>query len=374
MTTIQASYWQDLSDGRAIRLWLHAVAALVFAMVLVGGATRLTESGLSITEWQLVTGVLPPLSETQWQADFEKYQAIPQYRQLNTGMSLADFKTIYRWEWAHRLIGRVIGVVFVAPLLWFLWRGLIPPGRRAGLWTIFGLGALQGAIGWWMVASGLADRVEVSQYRLATHLLLACLIYVALIWTGSRWHAERVGVVFAQPHNDQPVVIRGGATGLLVFILLQIYLGALVAGLRAGHAYNTWPLIDGSLVPQGSRLFFDMPLWRNFFENPLTAQFDHRMLGYVICLLALLHLLNVVRLTRQRAVRADAVLLAASVIVQAALGVFTLLSVAALPLAVLHQAMAMVTLTFAVIHAARVMPRKAVSTRMALSSPSEETA
>jgi heme a synthase len=374
MTTIQASYWQDSSDGRAIRLWLHAVAALVFAMVLVGGATRLTESGLSITEWQLVTGVLPPLSETQWQADFEKYQAIPQYRQLNTGMSLADFKTIYRWEWAHRLIGRVIGVVFVAPLLWFLWRGLIPPGRRAGLWTIFGLGALQGAIGWWMVASGLADRVEVSQYRLATHLLLACLIYVALIWTGSRWHAERVGVVFAQPHNDQPVVIRGGATGLLIFILLQIYLGALVAGLRAGHAYNTWPLIDGSLVPQGSRLFFDMPLWRNFFENPLTAQFDHRMLGYVICLLALLHLLNVVRLTRQRAVRADAVLLAASVIVQAALGVFTLLSVAALPLAVLHQAMAMVTLTFAVIHAARVMPRKAVSTRMALSSPSEETA
>jgi len=374
MTTIQASYWQDSSDGRAIRLWLHAVAALVFAMVLVGGATRLTESGLSITEWQLVTGVLPPLSETQWQADFEKYQAIPHYRQLNTGMSLADFKTIYRWEWAHRLIGRVIGVVFVAPLLWFLWRGLIPPGRRAGLWTIFGLGALQGAIGWWMVASGLADRVEVSQYRLATHLLLACLIYVALIWTGSRWHAERVGVVFAQPHNDQPVVIRGGATGLLVFILLQIYLGALVAGLRAGHAYNTWPLIDGSLVPQGSRLFFDMPLWRNFFENPLTAQFDHRMLGYVICLLALLHLLNVVRLTRQRAVRADAVLLAASVIVQAALGVFTLLSVAALPLAVLHQAMAMVTLTFAVIHAARVMPRKAVSTRMALSSPSEETA
>jgi heme a synthase len=374
MTTIQASYWQDSSDGRAIRLWLHVVAALVFAMVLVGGATRLTESGLSITEWQPVTGVLPPLSETQWQADFEKYQAIPQYRQLNTGMSLADFKTIYRWEWAHRLIGRVIGVVFVAPLLWFLWRGLIPPGRRAGLWTIFGLGALQGAIGWWMVASGLADRVEVSQYRLATHLLLACLIYVALIWTGSRWHAERVGGVFAQPHNDQPVVIRGCATGLLIFILLQIYLGALVAGLRAGHAYNTWPLIDGSLVPQGSRLFFDMPLWRNFFENPLTAQFDHRMLGYVICLLALLHLLNVVRLTRQRPVRTDAVLLAASVIVQAALGVFTLLSVAALPLALLHQAMAMVTLTFAVIHAARVTPRKAVSTRMALSSPSEETA
>ena len=164
---------------RAIRLWLYAVAALVFVMVLVGGATRLTESGLSITEWRPVMGTLPPLGETEWQAEFEKYQAIPQYRELNRGMSLDQFKTIYWWEWVHRLIGRLIGVAFLLPFLWFLGRGWVAPRLQPRLWFIFGLGALQGAVGWWMVASGLADRVEVSQYRLATHLVLACAIYVA---------------------------------------------------------------------------------------------------------------------------------------------------------------------------------------------------
>src|SRR5215475_14272595 len=172
--------------SRAMRLWLYAVAALVLVMVLVGGATRLTESGLSITEWRPVAGALPPLSEGQWQAEFQKYQAIPQYRELNRGMSLAEFKTIFWWEWTHRLLGRLIGVAFLLPFLWFLWRGWITSELRPRLWFIFGLGALQGAVGWWMVASGLADRVEVSQYRLATHLLLACLIYVALIWTAQR--------------------------------------------------------------------------------------------------------------------------------------------------------------------------------------------
>ena len=162
------------------------MAALVLAMVLVGGATRLTESGLSITEWRPVMGTLPPLGEAQWQAEFEKYQAIPQYHALNQGMSLDAFKTIYWWEWTHRLIGRVIGAAFLLPFLWFLWRGWVGPGLRGRLWFIFGLGALQGAVGWWMVASGLADRIEVSQYRLATHLVLACVIYVALIWTAQR--------------------------------------------------------------------------------------------------------------------------------------------------------------------------------------------
>src|SRR5271169_2416361 len=162
------------AHARAIRLWLYAVAALVFVMVLVGGATRLTESGLSITEWRPVMGTLPPLGETEWQAEFEKYQAIPQYRELNRGMSLDQFKTIYWWEWVHRLIGRLVGVAFLLPFLWFLGRGWVAPRLQPRLWLIFGLGALQGAVGWWMVASGLADRVEVSQYRLATHLVLAC--------------------------------------------------------------------------------------------------------------------------------------------------------------------------------------------------------
>jgi heme a synthase len=160
----------------AIRVWLLAVAAMIFAMVLVGGATRLTESGLSITEWQPVTGTIPPLSETAWQAEFEKYKAIPQYQQMNRGMSLAEFKTIFWWEWAHRLLGRLIGAAFLLPFLWFLWRGRVEPGLRSRLWAIFGLGALQGAVGWWMVASGLAERTEVSQYRLAFHLTLVCVI------------------------------------------------------------------------------------------------------------------------------------------------------------------------------------------------------
>jgi heme A synthase len=225
---------------RVMRIWLWSIAALIFAMVLVGGATRLTESGLSITEWQPVTGTLPPLSDAAWTAAFEKYKAIPQYQQVNRGMSLAEFKTIFWWEWAHRLLGRLIGAAFLLPFLWFLWRGWVEPGLRGRLWLIFGLGALQGAVGWWMVASGLAERVEVSQYRLAFHLTLACLIYVAVLGT-----AERLS-------GGAPVAVntrlRATAAGLVVLVLAQIYLGALVAGLRAGLVYNTWPTIDGALV------------------------------------------------------------------------------------------------------------------------------
>jgi cytochrome c oxidase assembly protein subunit 15 len=362
-TTIQASHRRELDNARLIRLWLYAVAALVFAMVLVGGATRLTESGLSITEWQPVMGVVPPLNNAQWHAEFEKYQAIPQYRQLNSGMSLAAFQTIYWWEWTHRLIGRVIGFAFALPFAWFLWRGWIPQGRQPVLWVILGLGALQGVIGWWMVASGLADRVEVSQYRLAAHLILACLIYAAVLWTVSRWEDERPTLSLAHAtKTDRWIFVRGGAVGLLVLVMLQIYLGALVAGLRAGYAYNTWPFIDGALVPQSARLFFDVPFWRNFFENPLTVQFDHRVLGYAIWFLALFHLFNVATMTKASMIKAGPLLtgaafLAMAVTVQAALGIWTLLAVVPLPLALMHQAMAMVTLTFAVIHAARVTPR-----------------
>jgi len=360
MTAIQASYREELEHARAIRLWLFTVAALVFAMVLVGGATRLTESGLSITEWQPLTGTMPPLNEAQWQSEFEKYRVIPQYRQLNAGMSLADFKTIYWWEWAHRLIGRIIGVVFFVPLIWFLWRGWIPRSRRAGLWIILALGALQGAIGWWMVASGLVGRVEVSQYRLATHLILACLIYVALLWTGTRWQDEAEESVSGKlDQATPPIGIRAGAIGLLVLLLAQIYLGALVAGLRAGHAYNTWPLIDGGVVPYSSRLLFEIPLWRNFFENPVTVQFDHRMLGYAVGLIALVHLFNVATLVKSGPVFAGAVLVAVAVIVQVALGIWTLLTVAALPIALFHQGAGMLALTLAIIHAATTVSAKA---------------
>jgi cytochrome c oxidase assembly protein subunit 15 len=340
-------------NRRAIRMWLLAVAALVFAMVVVGGATRVTESGLSITEWQPVSGALPPLSETEWQAQFDKYKAIPQYQALNSGMSLDAFKTIFWWEWAHRLLGRVIGAAFLLPLLWFLARGAIAPHLRARLWTIFGLGAFQGAVGWWMVASGLAGRIEVSQYRLAFHLTLAGLIYVALLWT-ALGVAPRTG-------PTAPARVRSSAKVLLALALLQIYLGALVAGLRAGLIYNTWPLIDGGLVPAASQLLFNEPWWRNFFENPLTVQFDHRLVAYALLAGALLHAVDAGRSLPGGAARRGALTLAAAVTLQATLGILTLLAQAPLALALMHQSMAMIVLTAAVVHVQRVAAAESIS-------------
>jgi cytochrome c oxidase assembly protein subunit 15 len=337
---------------RAIRAWLLAVAALIFATVVVGGATRLTESGLSIVEWKPVTGMLPPLAAADWEAEFEKYKAIPQYQQLNRGMTLAEFKVIYWWEWTHRLLGRVIGAAFLLPFLWFLWRGFVEPGLRGRLWTIFGLGALQGAAGWWMVASGLADRLSVSQYRLAFHLTLACIIFAATLWTAQR--------LLPQASGGQPLRLRAGAIGLVVVVLCQIYLGALVAGLRAGLIYNTWPLIDGSLVPDPARLFVQEPWWRNFFENALTVQFVHRTMAYVLWVAALAHAFDVVRTARNGPTVTGALLLAASVTVQATLGILTLLYEAPIGLALLHQAMAVAVLAVAVVHAERLAARPGV--------------
>ena len=329
---------------RAVRLWLYAVAALIFVMVLVGGATRLTESGLSIVEWQPVTGALPPLSEAAWQTEFEKYKTIPQYRELNRGMSLAEFKTIYWWEWTHRFMGRLIGAAFLLPFLWFLWRGLIGPGLKWRLWAIFGLGAVQGAVGWWMVASGLAERTSVSQYRLAFHLTLACAIYAAVLWTAQRLAPRPIAAV--------PRRMAITAAILVVLVLTQIYLGALVAGLRAGLIYNTWPLIDGAVVPSGASLFFQKPWWRNVFENTLMVQFNHRMMAYVIFTVALIHLADASRAADRPGIVGAAALFLA-VAVQAILGIVTLLYQAPLSLALAHQGLAMAVLTVAVVHAER---------------------
>jgi cytochrome c oxidase assembly protein subunit 15 len=280
---------------------------------------------------------------------FDAYKTIPQYRELNTGMSLDEFKTIFWWEWSHRLLGRVIGVAYLLPFLWFLWRGALSADLKRRLWLIFGLGALQGAVGWWMVASGLVHRVEVSQYRLATHLVLACVIYIAILWT-----ALRIG---DEQRKSAPARIRAVAVGLLILVLAQIYLGALVAGLRAGYVYNTWPLIDGGLLPDASRLFLTKPLWRNFFENALTVQFDHRMLAYAIWLAATWHAIDALRTARHEGAWRGAVALCVAVTLQAALGISTLLLVVPLPLALSHQAMAIVVLTVAVVHAAQVTRR-----------------
>jgi cytochrome c oxidase assembly protein subunit 15 len=334
---------------RAIGVWLVVVAALVVATLLVGGATRLTESGLSITEWKPVTGIVPPLTDAQWQAEFDKYKAIPQYRELNRGMSLSEFKTIFWWEWGHRLLGRTIGAVFLLPFLYFLWRGWVGRGLRWKLWTLFALGGLQGAVGWWMVYSGLSDRVSVSQYRLAFHMTLACVIYAAIVWT--------LRGLNAGPVVQAPARIRIGAAALALLVLLQIYLGALVAGLDAGLTYNTWPLIDGALVPAADRLWFLTPLWRNFFENELTVQFVHRMVAYVLWLTAILHAVDVVRTLRQGPTVTLAVWLAIAMTLQAAIGVATLLYQVPISLALLHQGTAIVILTIAVVNAERLLRR-----------------
>src|SRR5271169_273214 len=217
MTSISA---QPRPGKRAVRWWLFSIALLIAITVLVGGATRLTESGLSIVEWKPVTGALPPLTEAQWTQAFDAYKTIPQYHALNAGMTLAAFKTIFWWEWSHRLLGRVIGAAFLLPFLWFLWRGGLSAELKRRLWLIFALGALQGAVGWWMVASGLSERVEVSQYRLATHLVLALLIFAAVVWT-----LQRLG---ESAPSSAPVRLKVSAVILLTLTFVQLYLGALV--------------------------------------------------------------------------------------------------------------------------------------------------
>ncbi|HET7806581.1 MAG TPA: COX15/CtaA family protein [Pseudolabrys sp.] len=331
---------------RPVRLWLLVSAAMILLTLIVGGATRLTESGLSIVEWKPVTGVLPPISQAEWQAEFTRYQAIPQYRELNRGMSLAAFKTIYWWEWSHRLLARMTGAVFLLPLLFFLWRGAIPPGLRLRLWTIFGAGAALGAVGWWMVSSGLTQGVSVSQYRLAFHLTLATTIYAAILWT-ARQLAD-------QPPSEAPARLRFGALALAMLLLFQIYLGALVAGLDAGLVFNTWPLIDGAFVPSSDRLWFIQPAWRNLFENTLTVQFNHRMIAYAIWVIAILHACDA---WRTRAGFGGALILAGAVSLQAALGIVTLLHQAPLPLALAHQMLAILVFSVAVIHAERLLHR-----------------
>jgi cytochrome c oxidase assembly protein subunit 15 len=347
---MSSSTSSDSLDGRyiAIRAWLLADAALVFVLVIVGGATRLTESGLSITEWRPATGTLPPMSEDAWQNEFDKYKTIPQYTQRNLGMMLTEFKTIYWWEWTHRFMARFVGIAFFVPFVFFLWRGWIRGPLAGRLAVIFGLGALQGAVGWWMVASGLADRTEVSQYRLATHLTLASLIFAALIATAVSIRRRRE--IRTSP---VPARIRIGAQILLLLVFVQIYLGALVAGLRAGLLYNTWPLIDDAFIPDSARLWFETPLWRNLFENALTVQFNHRMMAYALWGLAVVHALDVVRSIRDGASLNGAITLAIAITIQAAIGILTLLNQVPISYALIHQAVAMIVLAIAVVHVSR---------------------
>jgi cytochrome c oxidase assembly protein subunit 15 len=323
---------------RAIALWLLACCAMIFAMVLIGGATRLTESGLSITEWQPLTGAIPPLSEADWTREFERYRAIPQYQAIHAGMTLAEFKTIFLWEYVHRLWGRLIGVVFLGPFLWFLWRRSITRSLAPRLAAIFFLGGLQGALGWYMVQSGLQDRIEVSQYRLAAHLVAALVIYLATLWVALDLLPPAVSAPCAPP-----APLRRAIGAVLGLAFATAIAGAFVAGLRGGLLYNTFPLMNGYLIaPDYAQL---SPRYLNPFENPVAAQFDHRVLAELTWLAVWALWLYARRfgptLPLRRAL--DAVLLIANL--QVALGIATLLLVVPIPLALLHQAGALLLLT-----------------------------
>lgn len=331
-------------NPNAIRLWLALIAALITLTAIVGAATRLTGSGLSITEWAPILGVIPPLGDAAWQQTFEHYKAIPQYAQLNQGMSLDAFKTIFWWEWGHRLLARSIGVLVLIPAVLFFARGMIPRAMGWKLAGLFALGGLQGAAGWYMVSSGLVDRVDVSQYRLALHLGLAVAILGCTLWLFLRLDPDHERRHFATITRRQAWT----SATLLALVYLQTLLGALVAGLKAGRTYNSWPLMDGAFVPQG--LAQMSPGWRNLFENAATVQFNHRLLAYGLVALAIAHAVSINRTADDERVRFSAVALAVLMLAQAALGVWTLLAWVPLGLGVAHQAGAMLVFAVAIWH------------------------
>lgn len=328
----------------AVRYWLLFVAALVFAMIFVGGATRLTDSGLSITEWQPLLGAIPPLNETDWHTAFEKYKAIPEYSIVNAGMSIEGFKAIYWWEWSHRFLGRFIGVAFALPFLFFWFTGRLRGVFALKCLGVLALGGLQGAIGWYMVKSGLVDRIDVSQYRLALHLLTAFSILSLLVWL-----ALEAGPASARVRL-QTVTLGQKRTAIALFLLvfLQCGLGALVAGLKAGHAFNTWPLMHDRFVPEG--MLSQSPWYSNFFENIATVQFDHRMTAYAVVILALLHLVSLIRSADDEHIVGSAGLLTACVLGQMMIGIWTLLWGVPLALGLAHQAGAAVVVAAATLH------------------------
>lgn len=300
------------SDRRAVGFWLLFMTFMVFLMVMVGGATRLTESGLSMTDWQPVTGALPPLSAEAWQTEFGKYQQSPEYRLRNAGMSLEEFKGIFYWEWAHRLLGRLLGVFFALPLVWFWIKGRIPQGYKPKLLVLLVLGGSQGLLGWYMVMSGLVDEPAVSHYRLTAHLMLALFIMAALWWNA-------LSLLSPIPvQSTRPIKILTHTAMLM--LTLQLIMGALVAGLKAGHMFNTWPLMGDSFVPDGLTVMD--PFVRNLIDNAVTVQFDHRIGAYILT--ALVVALFWCSRNAARALRQGSWALLALVTLQMVLGIVTL--------------------------------------------------
>lgn len=326
-------------QSRAVAIWLFVTAALVFAMVVVGGVTRLTGSGLSITEWKPIMGALPPLSAADWAEAFEKYRAIPQYEQVNAGMTLGEFKGIFWWEWFHRLLGRLIGMVFAVPFAVFLILQRLPRRLIARCLVLLALGGLQGLIGWWMVSSGLSERVDVAPERLATHLGLALLIFMGLIWTGlEAWNGEE--------RSRHPVGWSRGAVILLGAVFLQCLLGGLVAGAKAGFIYTDWPMMNGEVLAPVA--------WGRgalaFLHDQALVQFNHRIMAYVLLIGGTLYAVQAWRWRLAEGLGASAFVVAAALWLQAALGVVTLINAVPLWLGALHQAGAALVLAAATVN------------------------
>ena len=338
---------RDAARDRRVAAWLFFCCALVFAMVVVGGVTRLTHSGLSIVEWEPIVGTLPPMSDAQWQQTFERYQLTPEYQLVNKGMGLEEFKLIFWWEYWHRLLGRLIGVAFLLPFLWFLVRRDIPPSHAWKYLAIFVLGGLQGVMGWYMVKSGLVDDPRVSQFRLTAHLGLALAIFWAMFW---------VALSLVAPRRASPAQpsLRKWANGMVVLIFVMILSGGFVAGIRAGFAYNTFPLMNGQFVPP--EILSLEPIWRNFFWNMATVQFDHRIIAWLIAFLVPVLWAKLRRADEAPSrARWGGHLLLSLVFAQVALGIATLVNVVPLPLAAMHQAGAVLVFAAAlnVAHALR---------------------
>jgi heme a synthase len=333
MTTASAFIPQS---RRAVGVWLLAVAVLIVAMLAVGGLTRLTGSGLSITQWDPIVGAVPPLSDADWQDAFAKYRQIPQYRFENRGMTLEAFKGIFWWEWAHRFLGRAIGFAFLVPFLWFAFTGAVGRKDWPRMLLLFALGGLQGFVGWWMVQSGLETRVSVSQYRLAIHLGMAVILLGALLWIALEYLSSPPPTRGGRTAGAHATAVRVGGYAFVGLVFIQMLLGALVAGLHAGLVYNTWPSMDGRVFPEHPFTHG----WISFFENPGLAQFDHRIGAYAVAIFAWFfwQWLRRHKVGGMAARAADTVLVI--VFIQIVLGIFTLLWQVPVALAAAHQIVA----------------------------------
>ena len=332
----------------ALSHWLLCVAALVFLMVVVGGITRLTESGLSITRWEPISGAIPPIGQDSWQAAFDAYRQSPQYQAINRGMTMSEFKDIYFWEYVHRLLGRLIGLAFALPLAWFAWRRAIPAGYGWRLTGLLALGGLQGAVGWWMVASGLVDRPDVSHIRLAVHLLLALLILAALVWT-----ALDLRTLARQGQGAAGARMPTLAIWTLSALALQMMFGAYVAGLDAGYAYDSWPMMSGEFFPSATPML--EPFLRNFVDNGIVVQFVHRWLAWGVAALVILLAWQAWKSGHHF----HSMAVVSAVAFQIVLGILTLLSGVELWIAVSHQGMAALLLASIVATAHRIGERTA---------------